>query len=304
MAHDLIVDYAPVINGTALTQSHNVQGNQNLSLMEIAQSGSLENLEYLEAFSEPNLNVETFNIFDVLDSGVLNVSLTAGLDASAGNTIAQYKRAVDQGGFSSGTDHVQALSAKAFAFVESIRATQDENVPASLKLGIHLLRSGSTEPNVVSDAATLLGALSLGVSYAMGPVYIAGTKYDGLQQVEYVSGLQARVKRESGEMFGDSVRISKLKHEFRLGVEEFATLETQGFGLSDTAGAVDMYLRKINTAGGRVADATAEHLKLSFSAAKFLVQELKTSGDEGETQAVPTILNTGTVSLSLVSAIP
>ena len=301
---ELYVDFAPVLNGVALTQSHSVQGQQNLSIMELVNSGELQPLGYREAFNEPNLAIETFNLFQVLDAGELNISLSEGLNATTGNTISQFRKALDGGGFNTGSVHGQAVSPRSFISVESIRAEQDSNVPASCRLNAHLLRSGTTNPNIVGNTAALLGTLSLGTIYALGPCYINDVKFAGLQSVEYLTGLQAKPKRESGELFAERIRITKLKHELRLGVEDLSTLTAQGFGLSAAAGVVDQYFRKIDPVGGRVDDTTAEHMKISFSTSQFLMQEIRPSGENSEVQTVPTLLNTGTVSLDMASTIP
>jgi len=306
MAHELYVDYLPVINGTTLTQSFDVQPSHNLSRMDIRQSGKLDPVAFRTAFAEPQLAVSTFNIEQVLKSGAgnLNVNINTGLNGTAGNTVAQFQQAADGGGFQTGSNHATATSPRSFAHVESIRAQQDENQPASLRLLLSLLRSGTTNPNVFADSAAITGTISLGTIYALGKVFVNDVAYGGIQSIEYVTGIVTRPKRESGEIFADTIRIAARDHQLRLGVEEFATLEAQGFGLSSAPGAVDFYLRKISTSGGRVADATAEHIKISFSSAMFHFEEIRGSGDDGEAQTVPTLLNTGTVSVDLASAIP
>lgn len=308
MAHELFVPFPPVINGVVIPHISDPTPNQNLKEIEIKSLGKRGPIDLAVAYEEPTFGFETGALDVLLGAGNLAVDLSTGLYCDDDNTILQYQQFAAEGGFAGAGYHVTLTSVLAWLGIESIKASQDETKVAMAKCMLHLLLSdGGTLPNVLATDADLTGAVALDNKWALGPVYINSTQIAGLQTIEYVSGVTAKPKRADGNTVANRVALHTERHEMRLGLENLGVLASQGLGMSNAAGACAMYLRHISSAGGRTANTglgNNKHIKIQFSAAKLIHQELKSGGEDSEVQTVPTIVNTGTVSWSVVSTIP
>lgn len=308
MGHELFVPFCPIVNGTTIPHIASLDPNQNLKEMEIGSLGKRGPIDLAVSFEEPTVSFETAALDVLFGSGNLNVSLSNGLYCSAGNTVLQYQQFAPEGNFAGDGYHVTLTSLLAWLGIESIKASQDDTKPAMAKCNIHLLRDDDDVlPNALAVDADLTGSVALTNKWALGPLYINSVLIPGLQTVEYVSNVQAKPKRESGWMVANRIALHSERHELRLGLENLGILSSVGLGMSAAAGTVAVYLRHVSTAGGRTANTGVgnnKHVKISFTAAKIIQQELKSGGDDSEVQTVPTIVNTGTVAISVVSTIP
>lgn len=301
MALELYTGYQPLINGTSLGHAQNAVGDLNMKRMTLTGMGKLEPINYSEISREPQGTFETAALKTLLDAAAINMSLTDGLSATAGDTVLQFQQAADDGGFKGAGNHFLVTSTKAFVGVSSISISQDDDKPAMASLFSHFMESTSL-PFLPSDNANLTGSVTLTDWFTLGPVYVNGVELGGEMSVEFVTGLGFAPQRHGGRQVAAKGRIAGRAAEIRLGLKNLTVVDTQGFGISNAPGAVDMYLRH-NNDDGRTADATAKHIKISFSAAKYEIQKLA-SQETGEVQSVPTLLNTGTVTHSVASTIP
>lgn len=306
MPLEMFSGFVPVIDGKSLKHVKDVRPNQNMQEMEVRCDGSLDVIDLLESHSNPEVMLETFALKEVFGSGAgqLGLSIHTGLNATTGNTILQYQKAQDGGGFAGGAQHFTLTSPRSFVFLESLIAEQDAQTPATAKLKALLLSASGVTPQLTAATATLTGAPALADWYALGPLYINSVAVDGLTKVEFVTGMEATPRRADGERIAGQCRIVKRRPELRLQLMNLSVLAAQKLGLSSAAGVVDQYFRHIDAAGGRTADTGTgndKHLRLSFPAARVLMQEVAT-GDEVST--TPTLVCLGTPTLTVGTFIP
>jgi hypothetical protein len=300
MALELYTGFPAVIDGTSIGHSQNAEGDIGLKRMDIKGEGRLTPINYSEAFIEPVGSLETADLKSILDSGDIGINLQTGL-VSTGNNIMQFQQVTDDQAFQSGSNHFTVSSTKAFWGIESISVAQDDDAPAMAKLFAHFMK-GSGEPMIAASGQALTGTVALSDWYTLGPVYVNGTLIGGEMSVEIVTGVQFGQMRSGGEKRATKGRITAQQAECRLGIKNLTELENAGFGISAAAGDVDIYLRH-NNDSGRTADASSAHILITFSAAKWDMRKLG-SKQQGEVVFTPTLLNTGTVSVSVASPIP
>lgn len=310
MSHQLFVPFPPMINGTSIGFSTAPTVNQNLKEMVAKSTSSLEPERFAIVSEEPAAEFESPALDVILGSGSgkLGISLIDGLFCSDG-AVLQYQQGTGEGGFDGDDVHVTTSSPKAFAFIESISAKQDDSNPAMAKLKLLLLRSGSTYPQIVAVDQALAGALALTNMYALGPVYVDGTEIAGLQGIEYMTGFEVEPKRAGGSTVAEAVHAKAKKHELRLQFQNVGDFAAQGFGMSELAGTLSIYLRHISSAGGRTAvsgTGNNKHIKISWSGGVSMLQEIKANGEDGPVELTPTFFKrrSDTLTVSLTSTIP
>ena len=310
MSQQLFVPYPPMIDGTSIGFSTAPTVNQNLKEMVAKSTSSLEPERFAISSEEPTAEFESPALDVILGSGSgkLGISLLNGLFCSSG-AVFQYQQQTGEGGFDGDDVHVTMTSAKAFAFIESISAKQDDQNPAMAKLKLLLLRSGSTYPQILAVDQALAGALALTNMYSLGPVYVDGSEIAGLQGIEYVTGFEVEPKRAGGATVAEQVHCKAKKHELRLQFQNVGDFAAQGFGMSELAGTMSLYLRHISAGGGRTANTGSgnnKHIKISWSGGVSMLQEIKANGDDSPAELVPTFFKRrgDTLTVSLTSAIP
>lgn len=298
MAVELYTGFPAVIDGTNIGHAGNAEGDLGLKRMDIRGMGKLEAINFGEASREPTTSMQTAALKVLLDT--LGVSLTSGL-VSTGNNILQFQQSTDDGAFQSGSNHFTVKSTKAFHQISSISVAQDDEAPAVATVESHHMK-GSAEPFIPASGQALTGAVALTDWYTLGPIYQNGTEIGGEMSVEIVSGIQFGPVRSGGQKRAEKGRIVRRQAELRLGVKNMSVLSTHGFGINNATGDIDIYLRH-NDDSGRTADASAAHILITFSTAKWDMRKVA-ARDTGEIVMTPTLLNTGTVSTSVASIIP
>lgn len=300
MALELYGGFPAVIDGTSIGHSENAEGDIGLKRMDITGDGTLKVINFAESFIEPTGSLETADLKSILDSGDIGIDLETGL-TSTGNNILQFQQYADDGVFQAGSNHFTIKSTKAFWAIESISVSQDDDAPAMAKLMAHFMK-GTAEPMIPASAQALTGTVALPDWYTLGPVYVNGTELGGEMSVEVVSGMKFDQMRSGGQLRAEKGHITAQQAEVRLGIKNLTELETAGFGIGNTAGDVDVYFRH-NSDTGRTADASAAHILITFSSAKWDFRKLQ-SKKTGEVVSAATLLNTGTVTVSVASPIP
>lgn len=310
-AHALFTKFPPTINGVAIGHAMNIAPNQDVQLGEVKCDGKREPVDFFKAAEKPKLSFDTYallKLFAATGDGGLGMVLTEGLDASGGNTIVQYQKVSATGGFaaSGGNNHYRLTTAKAWVGIDSLQASQDDTKPATAKITAHLLRNGTTLPNILSSPTTLTGSVALADYYTLGPLYINGADVPGIQNIDLQTGLKFEPISDAGNLVASIGSSPESRVSVKCGLQNLAALGTYPLGLTVAAGAVDFYLRHVSTSGGRDADDSDAdpHLKISFSAAKVLINTIEDAQNGGVSQPMLEILNTGTVTITTATQIP
>lgn len=139
---------------------------------------------------------------------------------------------------------------------------------------------GTNEPIVPAGSLALAGTSTAAEHFGAGPVEIAGTLLNGVQNISCDFAVELIEAGAETEIWNTFTAIATIVPVFTITTLTEATFAT--FGLDGTAlsgAGVKMWLRKKNADGTNVADAVAEHIKISVATGLVVPQD--TSGDGG-----------------------
>lgn len=287
----LFTEYAPIIDGTALSCVESPEPNQQLRQIEHICAGEQGPVDFSIASQEPQFSFQTPDLAILL--GLSSTILESGYAATASNTVMQWRSNAAIGGLNAiaATSNITATSPAAYVEVRSLKVEQDAQKPAMADVLVHLLASGGTDPMVVNIATAITSRAALGDQFAMGNLLIGGSDVGGPKSLEYQSQSEARPTRAGGDLIASSLVNRKRKPQIILNAENTELLNTYGFGLSKITGNVDMFLRHIATAGGRTAKTgigNEKHIRIRMTDPVVVIEKTKPSSDNEETQVIAT----------------
>lgn len=272
--------------------------NPGQSLGEIIPGGALDRANTFLNFASPTAMLRSADLYTILTE----ISLTVGVACPTGAVFRGQAR-TDGGGFAGGSSHVNWTSTKGWIGITSIAAAQ--NSPATASLAYWILHDGTNVPLVAASGQALGGsAPTLTSLYYLGPVYLNGSLLPDVQSINIEPGLNYQVVAGDGEVWPQNgaiyTRTPRL-HMTSLNPALMATLSaaflTQGTTLA-------FYLRKAATGNlGRVADDTAEHIKITAATGAIQPNQISVNGNDDYSGGMIGLPNT-TISVSLVSTIP
>jgi hypothetical protein len=301
MATRFSIYSADIIGGSGTTTFNQLHGSgvgmgQNVD--EEFTGGSIDRNVSILAEAESKAYLETRDLFKLLT----DVSITAGLVCPTG-ALFRGRRRADSGTHSGSNDHMVAASAKGFFCITSLNCRQ--GVAAEARCEYWSLYDGETKPFTLSVAANASGVTAPAVNskYYLGPVKINGTALTDVQSVEVTPGLDVRWIKGDGDVFPRNCAIYLRRPTFKINFSTPQNLNTLAALYLVEKTNVDVFLRKGTTGdAGRVADGTAEHIRIRSSSAAAKPDDLTGQGNDDYTSGV-TILPNGTISTSLTEAI-
>ena len=210
-----------------------------------------------------------------------NIDALGGLSVVSGATNEQlvcfFTKMASNGTRASGSNHFKVTANKALVIPKTLKATQGEK--ATLDIEVHALYDGSNAPLVYNDSVALVDAPSLDELFTVGKATINGTDLDGITGITIDFGLTVQKEMSDGDYWPTFAAITTRQPRIELTTREAVSLSTFGLaGTAQTSSATAVYLRKISEQGTRVADATAEHIKLSLSSAQGMITVGQTGG--------------------------
>lgn len=283
----------------SLTQWLSQGINPNANKIRIVPAGAVDTAAVLTTSAQPTVQMQTRDLATVL----ADVSLATGLTCTATSTMWMQKR-LDQGIFEGTLKHVKISAAKGFLTVDTIAASGGDD-QATLDLTFNALWDGTTNPLVDTYDQTLVGNTpAFSTVYFGGPVYVNSVIVDGIIGTSISPGIAFSPKVENFEQFPKNGVIVQRAPTITLTLANMGYVSTIGsiFGAA-AAGTVAVYYRKGTNHGTRVADATAEHVKVSATTGHIGVDSIAFSGNDDGTLNV-TIIPTSALSVSTTSAIP
>lgn len=308
--------YAAVLNGVNFPNIKMADPDFGIDMHTIMAAGQIDPVDFSLAFQDMKIPIETHDLYKMLAAtggSTLGIALSPliGLKCTTGATF-QWQKASD-GTFASGSNHFTLVSPLGYLNLEEISAEQDAREPATAKLTYHLLSDVSTTPDTyvtASAAAALTGSPGLTTHFAMGPVYINGVQLTGIQRGRLTTGSRYQTVRTDGFVVASEGIVVDRNMQLELDLNDLSAITalqaagTFSLGLNAAAGTVAWYLQKCVTGGERVAVATAEHIKLSFTAstieARGISRGMKT---DAQAKLIIHLKNQG-VAASVASAIP
>lgn len=196
-------------------------------------------------------------------------------DLSAANTDLYFKAASDQGNriASANSSHNRYRVAQGFLVLESISAGHRNEAQATCR--IICAYDGTNSPLVYAGSQALSGTPTSGEHFLVGECHLNGSEIDAIQDLNLDWGHNILQAGGSGELY-DTFN-AQMQSQPTVSLTTFST----GFWGTATLNGLDLssasfYLRKLSRTG-RVADATAEHIK--FTLEDGLIYIDRTNGD-------------------------
>lgn len=246
--------------------------------------------------------VHSFSTRDL--AGVFaTLSATAGLACTGGATFRRQARK-ESDTFLTGSNHVTYASTKGFLLPRTLSASQDsaEGVMLTCEY-FSLSTNGIAEPETINTGVDFSSAPTPAFSsrFFMGPIKRASTMLSSILGWEYDFGINFQPKHFDGNIFAECGSIITREPKITFTAAD-ANLNDSLSAFHNVSGALLLFGRKGSSSSARVADATAEHLKVTVSAGEYCVDEDSVSGNDDGTVSF-NVMPTGTVGLSVASAI-
>lgn len=208
-----------------------------------------------------------------------------------------YFQKINQGGtIASGSNHIKVAATKGIICPKTIEAAQNE--VAKIVYGFYAISTdGSTAPLAVSTGQALPTITPVDEMFTVGPVTINGSNLAAVQRLSVDFGIQTEIVGSDGNAYPTFAGVVDRQPIITVGGLDMTALSTfniNGIALSTWKA----YFRKIAEGGTRVADGTAEHVKLSGTTGLFRPGGVRGSNRqplEGDWQIKPTFDGTNDV---------
>jgi hypothetical protein len=285
--------YPSRMGDVLLRQIEGVTINTGQTKSEPIPGGALDRSAIITALAEPTVRFRTGDL-DGLWASSAKVDLQVGHRVDTVNatttaaTLLQFQRRVDGAGFNSGaTVHYQITSTKGFAYVDELVAEQDSQEGAMVDVAYAALSTdGLVSPlSIAQDSAGLTSSPLYSGTWFLGPVMVgtvgSATALEGITRVRVRPGIEYRVKRSDGAVYGNVGMIHSRKPEvfFRVeNVDEFYSRIAAFFGASIPT--VAFYLQKGAGNSTRVPRATASHVRFVASSGEWSPDSFEVAGQD------------------------
>lgn len=153
----------------------------------------------------------------------------------------------------------------------------DESANASLAFSIHASWDGTNLPFVVAEGVAAPSETALEEAFVIGPCIANSVTYE-LNSFQYDPKAEIRKVSGNGMPYASRVDCMKSEPTFSLGSTDVNLLPDLT-SVGSLQSSVKVYLRKVDPGGGRVANATAEHIE--FTLVRALAQPMAFSGAGG-----------------------
>ena len=252
-------------------------------------------------FQQPRLTFATTAIARAL--GLVGIS---GL-AIAAATDFYFQKIAAGGTRTGGASSIKCTGTKGIIVPQTLEA--EDKQPAVLTFALVLVSAdGTTAPIAVTTGQTMPAITATDQMFVNGPVSINGATLDGIKSQRVDFGLDLVVEHGSGEAYPTFVGIRKRRPTISFRTTDVSFVGTAGItaqGATDSA----VYFRKVDNRGTRVANATAEHIKITVDDGLITNRSIGGGNEEdvqmSEVLIEPTWDGTNDVlAISTASAIP
>lgn len=232
--------------------------------------------------SKPDLSVRTVDIAGLLAAvqfdGLVLTELTA-----------WWKKGADCGtrAGSAATVHAKSVATSGCAVMRALRASHNQVVEAEVQAFLKS-SNGLTDPWTWSFGAALAGAIADVDHFTLGPVFVTPSGGSRTQITvsdwEVDPGITVDPESHDGVPFPTFIGISKRAPKASLTTPDLD--HTATVNMNGVVGSIELFLRKLNEGGtgGRVANATEEHIKLTL-ADGLLITETASAETDSESSA-------------------
>ncbi len=189
--------------------------------------------------------------------------------ASVGSSTTYFKAGAATGSVARATtSHKKVVITSSVGYWTQIRLPHNGIGEATVML--QAIYDGSNDPFITTSSVALSGNLGVGTYFGAGPVSMNGTALTGVQEISIDSGVRLIQAGDASEEFDTFVGVEMTEPVVTIkfmNVINWDTVGIRGVALNGSTGLV-FYARKYKasaagsfSAGTRVANATAEHIK-------------------------------------------
>lgn len=246
--------------------------------------------------------VHRFSTLD-LTTALTNVSIVAGLDVDGG-AVFRYQQRLCQSTFDTAAVHISRAANAGLLIPRSIAASSDDAAGARINLELFSISSNGIASPETKTASVDLSAVSTPTftsRFFFGPVYLSGSKIEGIERVNIDFGLNAQAKTfdlvyptcYTIDTRGPTITFTGTNAGIDAALNSF---------INDLGGTLAVYFRKGVHGQARVADATAQHIKISTTSGEYSVSDEAVQSNEDGSFSF-SVIPTASLALSLSSAI-
>lgn len=267
--------HAVSVNGTYFSGVTSYTMNSNMQKSIMGHDGQVDPTFAAKMDQKPDITIRTTDI-----SGLIEAVGFAGLGVT--ELIIWFQKGVSCGTRASGSVHLKAVASLGCAVMRTISAQHNQVVEGEVQIFVRS-SDGLTDPWTWTADQALGGTVAAVEHFTLGPVYITA---DGGSRVNipvndwsFDPGINAEPVSNDGLAFADYVRINTREPKFECTTSDMELASS--FGMNGKSCITEFFLRKLSaaTTGGRVANATEEHVK--FTIAEGLGHVDTMQGDHG-----------------------
>lgn len=211
----------------------------------------------------PALQASTTQIKDLLDE--IDVEGVAA-DLSSGNLDIEYRRMLNRGSryADAAEQHLRCrMTSNAFLSWESLSASQDQL--AEIAFRILPVWDETNNPLIWASGTgiTISATDAINALFTLGPIAInSTTPLDGVGSISWENNCQYREVKSEGSPFVKFAGIERVSPVLTIETTDRGIMED--FGAAGTAlSSLQLFLRRKSPSGHNVANATAQHIKIS-----------------------------------------
>lgn len=246
-------------------------------------------------YADPRVRLRSYDLYTLLTG----ISPTAGFTITAASRI-QWQQRTENGTFEGSGAHVYYGLTKGCAYLGSLASQQDG--AAELSFIVVPLFDGTNAILTANTSASLSSTPTFTSKYYHGPAYVNGSPLLNVIANSVDFGINYQTNREGGDTVPRTGAIYTRSATMSVTVANAAIAATSGLFNNSLPGAFAVYFRKGVSGGDRVADATAEHAKVSGSSGVWNTDQMSVQ-DNGDGTSTVSVQFTGTIATSVASAI-
>lgn len=292
--------------GLALPQVRSIGTRTNKNMVSIHPSGAIDPAAHIMSMARPIISLATRDLATVFGT----VSISAGYYCPDGARFL-YRRRLVGGAWSSSSEHTGQVVESGFLHCTELAADAEAQDAASCALEFIALSADGGNPFTMTDDQAIhadLPSPAYVSSFFMGPAYFNSALLPGLIRSRVRPGIGFQSRLCDGGSFPRETASSIVSRNPAIELE-FLKVDMADSVIGDImcaafSNTLAVYFQKGSTNNeGRVAAATAEHIKVSAAAGSWGADDVSVAGEDDATLTLM-IQPTGTLSLSAASAIP
>ena len=252
--------HAVSVNGTYFSGITNYSMNANVQKGIMAHDGQVDTSFACVLEQKPDIVIRTTDLAGLVAAvGFSGVAVT--------ELIVWWQKGVSCGTRASCSVHLKAVASLGCAVLRTISPQQGQITEAEVQIFVR--SNGTSDPWTWTASQALGGTVTAVDHFTLGPVYVTpdgGSRTNvPVTDWSFDPGINAEPMANDGHAYPDYVKIDKREPKFDCTTPDVGLVTT--LTMNGITGTVECFLRKLSpgTTGGRVADATEEHIKFTFA---------------------------------------